>query len=164
MAAAPDALPRWFIPDGADVIDRPAIVRFIAGMRDPARVALFADEVGPWRPAGLPPRPLALTALSSVPGRLALALPQPAGPAGTLVATSIPYSRGWRASAAGRPLPTLTVDGAFLGIRVPPGVTRLDLRFLPPGLLAGLLGFLLAAVVSAVLLLRRAVRSPPAAA
>ncbi|HEV7514750.1 MAG TPA: YfhO family protein [Thermoanaerobaculia bacterium] len=150
----PNALPRWFVPDGAEVIDRPAIGRFIANLRDPARVALFADEVGPWRPAGLPPRPRALTVLSAVPGHLALALPEPAGPAGTLVATSIPYSRGWRASAAGRTLPTLTVDGAFLGVRVPPGVTRLDLRFLPPGLIPGLAAFLLAALISAVLLWR----------
>ncbi|MEA2691949.1 MAG: hypothetical protein QOJ16_1336 [Acidobacteriota bacterium] len=149
----PGALPRWFIPDGAEVVDRRAIGRFIAGMKDPARVALFADEVGSWRPAGLPPRPRALAALSSIPGRLALALPEPAGPAGTLVATSIPYSRGWRASAADRTLRTLTVDGAFLGIRVPPGVTHLDLRFLPPGLLAGLVVFLLSALICAALLL-----------
>jgi hypothetical protein len=150
----PHPLPRWFIPDGVEVVDRSGITPFIAGMVDPARVALFADEVGTWRPTGLPPRPLALTPVSgtaAVPGHLALALPAPTGPAGTLVATSIPYSRGWRVRANGQPLRTLTVDGAFLGIRVPPGVTRLDLRFLPPGLVPGLVAFLIAGLVSAAL-------------
>jgi hypothetical protein len=151
----PHALPRWFIPDGVEVIDRSGLGRFIAGMQDPARVALFAGEVGFWRPAGLPPTPQALTAVSAVPGRLALTLPAPAGPSGTLVATSIPYSRGWRASAAGRPLSTFTVNGAFLGIRIPSGMARIDLRFLPPGLLPGLVACVLAALVCAVLLFRK---------
>jgi hypothetical protein len=153
----PHPLPRWFLPDGAEVIDRSGITPFIAGMKDPARVALFADEVGSWRPTGLPAQPQALSLVSGVPGHLSLALPAPPmgqGPADSLVATSIPYSRGWRANAEGRSLRTLTVDGAFLGIRVPPGVTRLDLRFLPPGLLAGLAAFLLAGLVSAGLALR----------
>ena len=159
----PHPLPRWFIPDGAEVIDRSGITPFVVGMKDPARVALFADEVGVWRPTGLPAQPRPLTFVSGVPGRLSLALPgSPAGwgPAGTLVATSIPYSRGWRASAGGRPLRTLTVDGAFLGIRIPPGVTRLDLRFLPPGLLAGLGAFLLAGLVAAGLTLYPAAWRP----
>jgi membrane protein YfhO len=146
----PEALPRWFVPTGWAVIDRGdprGIERFIAGMADPARVALFADEVGAWRPSGLPARPEALTAVAAAPGHLTLALPAPAGPGGTLVATSIPASRGWRARAAGRPLATLTVDGAFLGVRVPPGTREIELRYLPPGLLPGLVVFLVAAAV-----------------
>src|SRR5882724_2060575 len=150
----PNALPRWFVPTGYEVIGRPEISRFIAGMRDPARVALFADEVGAWRPAGLPAQPRALTALSQVPGHLTLALPEPADPAGTptLVATSIPFSPGWHARANGHPLKTLTVDGAFLGVRVPAGVQRFELRFLPPGLVAGLAAFLMALAISLLLL------------
>jgi hypothetical protein len=158
----PDALPRWFVPTGYEVIGRSGVTRFVTAMRDPARVALFADEIGAWRPAALPARPRALTALSTVPGSLALALPEPVDPAGTLVATSIPFSPGWHARAAGQPLRTLTVDGAFLGVRVPPGVKRFELRFLPPGLLAGLAAFLLAAAVCLGLLAAGG-RRPPAA-
>jgi uncharacterized membrane protein YfhO len=29
------------------------------------------------------------------------------------------------------------VDGAFLGVRIPAGASRVELRFLPPGFVAG---------------------------
>ncbi|HTQ80078.1 MAG TPA: YfhO family protein, partial [Thermoanaerobaculia bacterium] len=154
----PTALPRWFIPDGFEILDRSAGrsagERFVAGMRDPARVGLFADELGDWRPAALPVRAQALSARTEVPGHLILTLPAAAGPGGTLVATSIPYSRGWRAWSGGRPLSTLTVDGAFLGVRVPPQTARLELRFRPPGLVAGVVFFSLALLGGLVLLAR----------
>jgi len=149
----PDALPRWFVPTGYEVIGRGEVARFVAAMRDPARVALFADEVGAWRPEGLPARPRALTPLAAVPGHLDLALPEPAG--ATLVATSIPYSTGWRARAARRLLPTLTVDGAFLGVKLPPGVKRFELRFTPPGFLAGLAAFLVSAAAALLCIYRQ---------
>ncbi|HXO18555.1 MAG TPA: YfhO family protein [Thermoanaerobaculia bacterium] len=146
----PGALPRWFLPAAVEVIRRGDLDRWIAGLSDGARVALFADEVGAWRPAPST-APRGLHSLVSTPGHTLLALP-PGLAAGTLVATSIPFSRGWRATAAGKALPTVTVDGAFLGIRVPAGAERLDLRFLPPGLIAGLIAFLLAAAGMGVLL------------
>jgi uncharacterized membrane protein YfhO len=60
---------------------------------------------------------------------------------------------GWSARAGGRALPTLHVDGAFLGVRLPAGVSRLELRFLPPGFVAGCAALGLALTVLLFLLL-----------
>jgi len=48
----------------------------------------------------------------------------------TLIATSIPDWPGWTAREDGRPLPTVTVNHAFVGVRVPAGrhVVRLAYR------------------------------------
>jgi hypothetical protein len=132
MLRNPDALPRWFFPRAVDVIRPAEIRRWIADLQDARRVAVFATEAGSWRPAGgdgPPPQPL-LTR----PGHIILGLPD--GPE-RLLATSIVWSRGWTANARGQRLPVLKVDGAFLGIRIPPGASRVEMRFLPPGLLAG---------------------------
>jgi membrane protein YfhO len=151
----PRALPRWFVPAGAETIERGSVERWIAALHDPARVALFRDEVGSWRP-DLSGRPQPVRALRATPGHLVLELPAAAGE--SLLATSVPFARGWTARAAGRALRTVTVDGAFLGVRVPAGVGPIELRFLPPGLLAGCVACLLAAAVVAVLFLRHRVR------
>ena len=44
---------------------------------------------------------------------------------------------GWRATTRDRPLETLRLDQAFLGIRVPAGETEIVCRYAPPGLRAG---------------------------
>ncbi len=44
---------------------------------------------------------------------------------------------GWSARGGGARLPTLTVNGAFLGVRVPAGETEIVCRYRPPGLRAG---------------------------
>jgi uncharacterized membrane protein YfhO len=55
-----------------------------------------------------------------------------------LLATSIPGPAGWRARAAGGPrLAELTVNGAFLGVVLPAGVSRIELAYRPSGLVAG---------------------------
>jgi membrane protein YfhO len=131
-----DALPRWFLPSGVDVIEPGEIRPWIAGMRDPAQVAVFREEAGSWKPALRGPVPL--RAVSASPGRALLEVP--AG-GETLLATSLPWSRGWSARAAGRDLTTLTVNGAFLGVRLPQGISQVELRFLPPGFLAGCAAF-----------------------
>ena len=46
---------------------------------------------------------------------------------------------GWGAESEGAKLPTLVVDHAFLGIRVPAGERTVVARYVPPGLLAGVL-------------------------
>jgi hypothetical protein len=132
----PDALPRWFFPRAVDVIRPAEIDRWIAGLQDARRVALFADEAGSWRPAageGPPPRPLL-----TQPGHIVLEIP--AG-GERLLATSIVWSRGWSARAGSRRLPVLKVNGAFVGVRVPWDTSRVELRFLPPGLIAGCVAF-----------------------
>lgn len=148
----PDPLPRWFQPAAADVIAGREIEGWIARLDRPGRVSLFREEVGPWTPAGLDGRVHPLRVLAAEPGRVALAVPP--RPAETLIASSVLYSPGWRATAAGRRVSTVQVHGAFLGVRVPPGAERVDLRFRPPGLLPGLAACLLAILTCATLLLR----------
>lgn len=46
---------------------------------------------------------------------------------------------GWSARVDGRPVEVVRVDGAFMGLRVPAGSSRVELRFRTPGLTAGLL-------------------------
>ncbi len=62
---------------------------------------------------------------------------------------------GWSADSGGQPVPTLLVDGAFLGIRIPAGETRLVCRYLPPGFRKGLMLSAVSAVLAAALWLRR---------
>jgi hypothetical protein len=146
----PDALPRWFFPRAVDVIPPAAIDRWIAALPDARRVAVFQDEAGSWRPAGgegPPPRPVL-----TQPGHIVLDLP--AG-GERLLATSIVWSRGWSARSAGRRLPVLKVDGAFVGVRLPADASRVELRFLPPGLIAGCVAFAVAFVASLALLAQR---------
>jgi hypothetical protein len=132
----PDALPRWFFPRAVDVIRPGEIDRWIAGLQDAHRVTVFQQEAGPWRLAageGPPPRPLL-----TQPGHVILEIP-PGGE--RLLATSIVWSRGWSARSAGRRLPVLKVNGAFVGVRIPADASRVELRFLPPGLIAGCVAF-----------------------
>jgi uncharacterized membrane protein YfhO len=77
-----------------------------------------------------------------------------------LLATSLSIPEGWKATTQKRPLKTLIINGAFLGVVVPDGVETVRLRFVPVGLW---LGFVLCAASIGVLLVlailpRRAVR------
>jgi hypothetical protein len=130
-----DALPRWFLPIRVDVIERKDLASFIRQLDSGARVAVFRDEMGD---APLPPpagEETGVRARRAIPGRIELALPAGAGE--RLLATSIPRAAGWRAVSPERKLPLVTVDGAFVGVRVPAGVTRVTLAYVPPGFVAG---------------------------
>ena len=65
------------------------------------------------------------------PGRITLDVP---GSGDRLLATSLLFPEGWSAG----PFETVVVNGAFVGVHVPPGASRVELRFVPPGLVAGL--------------------------
>lgn len=54
-------------------------------------------------------------------------------PDGVLVASSVSMAPGWRAAIDGDPAPVLTVNSGFLGLRVPPGVHRVELEYAPAG-------------------------------
>ena len=54
-------------------------------------------------------------------------------PAGALVASSVSLVPGWRAAIDGAPAPVLTVNSGFVGLRVPPGVHRVELEYAPAG-------------------------------
>jgi hypothetical protein len=144
----PEALPRWFFPNAVEEIGRGEITGWIAGMKDPWRVAVFRDEAGSWRPMSepgqAPPR-----VVSSSPGRVVLEVP--AG-GEKLLASSVAWSRGWSARSGGWGLQTMVVNGAFLGVRTPAGVSRVELRFLPPGLKAGAAAFAVSALAVLFLL------------
>jgi len=112
-------------------------------------VVLSAEDARGWQPSIRPWRPFALQA-TGVPGRVHLEFP---GDAKKLVASSLPFSSGWRATSGGRPMSTIRIDAAFLGLVAEPGTTSADVRFEPPGfrpglalsalalLLGGLIGF-----------------------
>lgn len=149
-----DALPRWFFPRETPVIERGGLDSWIRGMTAARRVAVFRDEVGPWSPAPggtVAPDP---RVVSAAPGRVTLEVPSGGE---RVLASSVPFSRGWSARSGGRSLRTLHVDGAFLGARLPAGTSRVELSFLPPGFAAGCGAFGLSL---AVLLLLLAVPQP----
>jgi hypothetical protein len=135
-----EALPRVFTASGVDTIARADLESWIEAMRDPRRVAVFADELGDWPlPAKLQEVPVEIVRMDR--GTMEWRLP-PQG--AKLVATSIPGPRGWNARSGSRPLRTLTVDGAFLAVLVPGRIGRVELDYRPPGLDAGLVAGLLA--------------------
>lgn len=122
----PDALPRWFLPSAAQVIRQGDVERWVAALKDPRRVAVFDRRAAGWVGERGEVR-----AVSRSPGRIALDVP---GSGDRLLATSLLMPEGWRAG----PLEILVVNGAFAGVHVPPGISRVELRFLPPGFAAGL--------------------------
>ncbi len=126
----PAALPRFFLPVGADVRGRDEALAGLREMRDPRRVVLAAEEVGAWRPRERAWAPAAVRVLGARRGKLSLLLPAPEE---KLLATSLPFPAGWRAAADGRTLRKVLVNSAYLGVVVPAGVARVDLSFVPPG-------------------------------
>jgi uncharacterized membrane protein YfhO len=76
----------------------------------------------------------------------------------TLVATSIPDWPGWTATEGGRALPIVTVNHAFVGLRVPSGEHSVRLAYRPRSWRLGLGAFaagVLATVVVAFVATRR---------
>jgi membrane protein YfhO len=112
------------------VIRENEVSSWIAALQDPRRVAVFDPRAAGWVGAAGE-----VIERSGSPGRMLLDVP---GEGDRLLATSLPQPEGWRAAAGGRPLDTVTVDGAFLGVHIPAGVSRVELRFRPPGFMAGL--------------------------
>ena len=121
----PDALPRWFLPSAAEAIPEEEIGRWISSLEDPRRVAVFDGRAAGWVGERGEVLLVALT-----PGRITLDVP---GVGDRLLATSLLIPEGWSAG----PLETVVVNGAFVGVHVPPGASRVELRFIPPGLVAG---------------------------
>jgi hypothetical protein len=142
----PDALPRYFVAAGADLIAEDGVMGYIAAMKDPRRVAVFDPRAAGWRGDGA-----VVAATSPRPGRIGLEV---TGDGERLLATSLRHPEGWRAADGKKTLETLAVDGAFLGVHLPAGAKRVELRFRPRGFLAGLL-LGLAALAATFALYRR---------
>lgn len=152
----PDALPRWFLPRAVDAIPNRGLDRWIAALDDPWRVAVFREEAGSWRPAPRPGEPPVPRVASSSPGRVILDVPPGSE---TLLASSLAWSEGWSSRSGDRMLRTLRVNGAYLGVRLPVGISRVELRFLPPGFISGIAACVLClAAVLLMLALPRAIR------
>jgi len=60
-------------------------------------------------------------------------------PAAAVLVLFDSYEKGWRATVDGTPAEVLRADGAFRGVRLPPGPHRVELSYSPPGLREGLL-------------------------
>jgi hypothetical protein len=150
----PTPLPRWFLPIGADVVPAAARLAAVAAITEPRRVGLAAEDANGWQPSVRPWRPLLFHA-TGVPGRVHLEFP---GDAKKVVASSLPFSSGWRATAGGRPMSTIRVNGAFLGLVAEPGVTSADVRFVPPGFRPGLALSALALLLGGIIGFKRARR------
>jgi uncharacterized protein YbdZ (MbtH family) len=145
----PDALPRWFVPEKIDVIAREDFAAWVRALDDGRRVAVFQEDSG--KGAILAPPPARLRTLNADPGRIVLAV---TAPEETLLATSLQLPAGWSARSEQGPLRTLVVNSAFLGVRIPRGEHRVELRFLPPGLIPGVAIGGLSLLVCGLLLLR----------
>jgi hypothetical protein len=131
----PSALPRFFLPAGADVRGRDEVLGAICDIRDARRVVLTREEVGDWRAPERVWNPGAVTLLNTRPGLVSLLLPA-AGE--KLLATSLPFPAGWTATFQGRALRPILVNAAYLGVVVPPGAARVELHFAPPGFRLGM--------------------------
>jgi Bacterial membrane protein YfhO len=154
----PAALPRFFLPVGAEVRGRDDALAGIRELRDARRVVLLREEVAGWRPPERPWAPAAVRILRARRGAVSLLLPAEGE---KLLATSLPFPAGWTAVAEGRALRRVVVNTAYLGVVAPPGVTRVDLAFVPPGFRLGTaLSVLGALAVSALAALRRTWRRP----
>lgn len=60
-------------------------------------------------------------------------------PRAGILTSSIPYSRGWRATVNGRPVKTARTNQAFLGVYLPRGTHRVVFSYQTPGLRMGAL-------------------------
>ncbi len=133
-----EALPRWFVAKRTGSVAAPALANWIRALDAGDRVALDPAD-GPW--AGTDnslhqgPGFEAVETLRAGDGAISLRLAPAVAP--RLLATSHPHWRGWSARSESAPLRTRRVQGAFLGVEVPPEVREVDLAYRPPGLTGG---------------------------
>ena len=68
---------------------------------------------------------------------------------GTLM-FSIPYDKGWKAYIDGKPADLRVAQLAFLGLELEPGNYKIELKFFPPGLKAGIILFIFGIIIYAI--------------
>jgi hypothetical protein len=144
----PEALPLFFVPARVRPITNVELARALTlRNRDFGGFAVYAAPDLP--PVAHPPVPQE--------GRVWLREVRPNGfelvtesRTGALVASSVGLVSGWRAAIDGKPAEPVTVNSAFLGLRVPPGVHRVELDYRPRGWVWGL-GMFWAAVAGMAL-------------
>jgi hypothetical protein len=130
-----DALPRAFIATAATLVPPGRTVAAVAALIDPRRVVLDRVDTGGWAPSPRAWEPGAVRTLRWSAGEVELGVPADGE---KLLATSLPSPAGWRASTGGgSAVTTVRVNHAFLGVRLPHGVERVELTYSPPGFGAG---------------------------
>jgi hypothetical protein len=150
-------LPRAFIAIDTRAVDGSETVETTVTNPDPRVVILNRDEVGSWQPEPHRWSPKFVVVTSDVPGRVSLTVK---GKGERLLATSLTHPFGWRATADGQRLRTVTINHAFVGVIVPADAHDVELRFIPPGFTTGLALFAVGAIFIIGLLLWPVVRRP----
>jgi hypothetical protein len=152
----PDALPRAFVPrrlrrvadprERLDELARATDFAQTAWLSGPGAADLVAEANGD-----------ATLVLRTVGPDLIVAA-RAAAP--TLIATSIPDWPGWTAREEGRLLPTVTVNHAFVGVRIPAGDHTFRLAYRPRSWGLGLSAFAVGLLVAVALVATRDRRAP----
>jgi hypothetical protein len=138
VVAGPGEAPRaadWRLAyAGADarVYERPAALPLVRWAPPVAPRAPAVGDAARVAPAAV--LPAGLTVMRREPGRWEIGW-HSAEPRLLVVAES--WAPGWRALVDGQPRPVEAAAGALLGVRLGPGAGRAELRYRPPGLLAG---------------------------
>jgi len=127
--------------------DAGLVLRQLADAAEPVAVV---DPDGPALACDVDCAPVPATVDRLRPGRLRVTVDAPRD--GLLVVAE-QYDDGWRARVDGRSVSVEPADGMFLGIPVGPGAHTVELRYEAPGLRTGLVVTLLAALVTAGLLI-----------
>jgi hypothetical protein len=144
----PDAVERWFLPRRVTALPPVELPGFFDTLEDGSHVSVPADATG--LPLAGGDDRLERTTWRS--GRVTLSVRTEAG---ALVATSLPWPEGWRATLAdGSELRRVIVNYAFFGFVVPAGEHEVELRYVPPGFAAGLFVGLVAMIACVVLFVR----------
>ena len=134
-----DALPRFFLPEAAELVAKEGIADFITTLENPRKVAVDEAKALAWLGQSGD-----VTVVAHEPGHWELGVP---GEGDRLLASSLLQPEGWATGG----LKKVVVNGAFLGVHVPAGVSRVELLYRPPGFGAGLLLGFLALVLTGAL-------------
>ena len=96
-------------------------------------------DVAPFVGDGHPPAPSGASAPQLLSSRISdnTVRAEVTGAADTLLVVSQNLADGWRAEVDGRPAPIVAVDGALIGVFVPPGRHMVTLDYLPRTFVAG---------------------------
>ena len=152
------ALPRAvLVPEAVGVPHERAIAVALSADFDPRTIAVLEDAETVPRGPRWDAAHTTLRLLRREPGWIELAAGLP--DRGVLVVFES-FEKGWRADVDGDAAAVSPADGAFLGVVLPAGEHRVRLRYVPPGLAAGL-GLFAAGVLGVLLATMQMKRATP---
>ncbi|MGH7718562.1 MAG: hypothetical protein ACREON_06935, partial [Gemmatimonadaceae bacterium] len=121
----------WVAPVIVKAPPEPTLATILDARFDPRQVAIFdtAAEVTGQEIAILPaPSPLVARVRRNGPGSITVDLSAPATDGSALV-VSENYYPAWRATVEGRPAPLARADFTLIGVALPTGARRIELRY-----------------------------------